>query len=214
MAISFLRFALGAGFKPLTLQLLVGIGSNFIQNGGRATGIRIDAPGAATYRKEAWKAYWAALAELQKSKLDKAKVALAAKTAVSIRSGSGAASTAPPAPALAPVPSPVPGVPPAAGYAPASAGDFPGFGLAGVAPVGIDGTGQREKQAYLAQSGDIGTSDVLPFTRTPAPSPYTVSAGTFIPAEMITGGNSDLPGPFSRWSARTSTTPPATRAAR
>ena len=61
---------------------------------------------------------------------------------------------------------------------------------------GVHGTGQREKQAYLAQPGDIGQSDVLPFTRRPAPSPLTVSAGTFIPAEMVTGGNSDLPGPL------------------
>lgn len=38
VAISFLRFALGAGFKLLTLQLLVGIGSNFIKNWGQATG--------------------------------------------------------------------------------------------------------------------------------------------------------------------------------
>jgi type IV secretory pathway VirB10-like protein len=150
------------------------------------------APGAKTYRKEAWKAYWAARAALRKAKLDKAKAALAAKTAVPVNSGAGAASTAPPAvPALAPVPSPIPGVPPAAGYA-----GFPGFGPAGVAPVGVDLAGQREKQVYLAQSGDIGTSDVLPFTRRPAPSPYTVSAGTFIPTEMITGGNSDLPGPL------------------
>jgi type IV secretory pathway VirB10-like protein len=152
------------------------------------------APGAETYRKEAWKAYWAALAELQKARLDKAREALAAKTAVSIGSGSGAPAAPPPAPA--PVPSPVPGVPLAAGYAPAFAGGFAGFGLPGVAPVGIDGAGQREKQAYLAQPGDIGTSDVLPFTRRPAPSPYTVSAGTFIPATLVTGGNSDLPGPL------------------
>lgn len=154
-----------------------------------------DAAGAAAYRKQAWKAYWAALAALQKAKLDKARAALAAKTAVSIGSGSGAASVPPP------VPSPVPGAPPAAGYAPPQlppgfAGGLPGFGLPGVAPVGIDGTGQHEKQAYLAQPGDTGTSDVLPFTRRPAPSPYTVSAGTFIPAELITGGNSDLPGPL------------------
>ncbi|HJU19341.1 MAG TPA: TrbI/VirB10 family protein [Stellaceae bacterium] len=150
--------------------------------------------GAEAYRKEAWKAYWAALAELQKAKFDKAKAALAAKTGVSIDSGSGTPAAPPPAPA--PVPSPVPGVPPAAGYAPAFAGGFSGFGLAGVAPVGIDVPGQREKQAYLAQPGDTGTSDVLPFTRRPAPSPFTVSAGTFIPAALITGSNSDLPGPL------------------
>lgn len=154
------------------------------------------APGAKTYRKEAWRAYWAALAELRKARLDKAREALAAKTAVPIGSESGAPAT-PPLPAVpAPASSPVPGLPPATGYAPAFAGGFPGFGLSGVAPVGIDLPGQREKQAYLAQPGDIGTSDVLPFTRRPAPSPYTVSAGTFVPATLVTGGNSNLPGPL------------------
>lgn len=150
--------------------------------------------GAADYRKQAWKAYWAALTELQKAKLDKTKEALAAKTAVSIGNGSGAASAPPSATSVSmPTRSPVPGVLPAAGYA-----GLPGFApaFAGVAPVGIDLAGQREKQAYLAQSGDTGAGDVLPFTRRPAPSPYTVSAGTFIPAELITGGNSDLPGPL------------------
>ncbi len=51
---------------------------------------------------------------------------------------------------------------------------------------------QDQKEAFLAKASDVATrhTDEL---QTP-PSPYTVMAGTVIPAALVTGINSDLPG--------------------
>jgi type IV secretion system protein VirB10 len=51
---------------------------------------------------------------------------------------------------------------------------------------------QGEKEAFLANSGDIATRNAGAL-QAPA-SPYTVMAGTVIPAALVTGINSDLPG--------------------
>ncbi|HWU67358.1 MAG TPA: TrbI/VirB10 family protein [Stenotrophobium sp.] len=51
---------------------------------------------------------------------------------------------------------------------------------------------QGQKEAFMAKGGDAATSNSGTL-RTPA-SPYTVMAGTVIPAALVTGINSDLPG--------------------
>jgi len=62
-------------------------------------------------------------------------------------------------------------------------------GPAAAAPVPTAG-GQQHKIEF-ANSGE---GDVDPHALQPAPSPWTLSAGTIIPASLITGLNSDLPG--------------------
>ena len=70
-----------------------------------------------------------------------------------------------------------------------------GFGLPVYPPAQVDATGQREKQAFLAQPGDTtGASDDLQATLRDPSSPYLVMAGTAIPAVMVGGINSDMPG--------------------
>jgi type IV secretion system protein VirB10 len=57
-------------------------------------------------------------------------------------------------------------------------------------------------QSVGAQAGRAGRSgfgrseagDISPYSLRPAPSPWTLSAGTIIPASLVTGLNSDLPG--------------------
>jgi len=51
---------------------------------------------------------------------------------------------------------------------------------------------QHQKEAFMAKGGDTATSNTGSL-QTPA-SPYTVMAGTIIPAALVTGINSDLPG--------------------
>ena len=75
-------------------------------------------------------------------------------------------------------------------------GTYPGgFGLPTYPPARVDASAQREKQAFLNQPGDVtGTSDDLQATLRDPSSPYLVMAGTAIPAVMVGGINSDLPG--------------------
>lgn len=51
---------------------------------------------------------------------------------------------------------------------------------------------QDQKQAFLANGGDTATRN--PASLQPPASPYQVMAGTIIPAALVTGINSDLPG--------------------
>ncbi len=51
---------------------------------------------------------------------------------------------------------------------------------------------QDQKEAYLAKAGDAGTRN--PGSLQLPASPYQVMAGTVIPAALVTGINSDLPG--------------------
>lgn len=55
-----------------------------------------------------------------------------------------------------------------------------------------DPNNQQRRQDFVAR-GDSG-GDINPHVLTPAPSPYTLSAGSIIAASLITGLNSDLPG--------------------
>ena len=73
---------------------------------------------------------------------------------------------------------------------------YPGsFGLPTYPPARVDASAQREKQAFLNQPGDVtGSSDDLQATLRDPSSPYLVMAGTAIPAVMVGGINSDLPG--------------------
>ena len=54
------------------------------------------------------------------------------------------------------------------------------------------GAGQDEKNAFLTRDGDAATLSAHPLQLPRAP--YTVMAGTIIPAALITGIDSDLPG--------------------
>ena len=88
-----------------------------------------------------------------------------------------------------------------AGGAPGYGGTaFPGGLCAGLRVAHLSARagrceGQREKQAFLAQPGDVtGNSDDLQATLRDPSSPYLVMAGTAIPAVMVGGINSDLPG--------------------
>ncbi|WP_186193236.1 TrbI/VirB10 family protein [Burkholderia gladioli] len=51
---------------------------------------------------------------------------------------------------------------------------------------------QDQKEAFMAKGGDAATTNTGSL-QAPA-SPYTVTAGTIIPAALVTGINSDLPG--------------------
>lgn len=51
---------------------------------------------------------------------------------------------------------------------------------------------QDQKEAFLAKGGDAATRNAGSLQ--PPASPYTVMAGTIIPAALVTGINSDLPG--------------------
>src|SRR3546814_4822928 len=55
-----------------------------------------------------------------------------------------------------------------------------------------DPNAQGRKEAFVAALDPRG--DVNPHALAPAPSPYTLSAGSVIAASLITGLRSDLPG--------------------
>ncbi len=163
------------------------------------------APGedeVAKARREAWQGYYAQLAQLQKDRLSAATSAMKAETALSSSSGSQPVSSNPAAPGTAAAPEGLGAVPdpPGAGTAVVAPGAMPGaspsgFGLAGEPPARVDASAQREKQAFLHQPGDVtGSADDLPAVPRAPSSPYLVMAGTAIPALMIGGINSDMPG--------------------
>lgn len=62
-------------------------------------------------------------------------------------------------------------------------------GSATASPVPALGGQQRKIDFTRSEAGDINLN-----TLRPAPSPWTLSAGTIVPASLITGLNSDLPG--------------------
>ena len=157
------------------------------------------APGeddAAKARREAWQAYYQQLAQIQKDRLTSATAAMAAGTSLNeggqhLASNSGVA----PIPAAA-GPSGV--FPEATGTMSGMpvGGAYPGgFGLPIYPPARVDASAQRQKQAFLNQPGDVtGSSDDLQATLRDPFSPFLVMAGTAIPAVMVGGINSDLPG--------------------
>ncbi|MCA0359053.1 MAG: TrbI/VirB10 family protein [Proteobacteria bacterium] len=84
-------------------------------------------------------------------------------------------------------------------------GGAPGAATQASAPAGADlpldvtaatatpGDGARPKEAFIARTGAAGPT-YAPSLPQAALSPYEVKAGTVIPAALITGLNSDLPG--------------------
>ena len=81
-------------------------------------------------------------------------------------------------------------------------GGAPGYmsfgGLLGggtvIPPANPNANDQTGKQGFLAQQGSTGSGDYLNASIQHPKSPYEVIAGTVIPATMIGGINSDLPG--------------------
>jgi type IV secretion system protein VirB10 len=152
-------------------------------------------------RRQAWQNYYTQLAQLQKDRLTAAQSAMTADTPSGNRGQQSISVPTGGAPAAANG-EPAQGFPGAASNAPGYGGavGVPGVYGTGVAgypnypPAQIDTAGQREKQAFLAQPGATGDADYLQATRRDPISPYEVKAGTVIPAVMIGGVNSDVPG--------------------
>jgi type IV secretion system protein VirB10 len=101
-------------------------------------------------------------------------------------------------PAISPS-DPAPG---SAGNAAGGGGGAPGYvsygGLLGgttvIPPANPTANDQTGKRDFLAQSGSTGGDDYLAASIQHPKSPYEVQAGTVIPATMIGGIDSDLPG--------------------
>jgi len=154
-------------------------------------------------RREAWRNYYGQVAQLQKDRLTTAQSAMTADTSggshgqqiVAVSAGGAAAPAAAGAGAAQGLPG-APGTAPGYGGAVGVPGVY-GTGAAGYPiypPAQIDTAGQREKQAFLAQPGATGDADYLQASSRDPISPYEVKAGTVIPAVMIGGINSDVPG--------------------
>lgn len=74
-----------------------------------------------------------------------------------------------------------------AGFNPAS--------LLGVGGMGKDDpNGQKDKQSFLQSAQAEIATPILPASIKPAQSPFEINSGTVIPAVLVTGLNSDLPG--------------------
>lgn len=159
---------------------------------GTGSSLPNDEDAAATARRQAWQTYYAQVAGIEKAQFAAARSAMTADTGLpgSQRTAAGSPSATggtAPASGMAGVPAGYPGAPVV------PAGDA--FGLPGYPSARIDATAQREKQAFLAQPGDAtGASDDLGATLRMPASPYLVMAGTAIPAVMVGGINSDMPG--------------------
>ena len=108
----------------------------------------------------------------------------ASKSGVFFRSGT-TAKAAPAVPASAAMSEPMSGNQPFNPMAPAVAS-------AQAADPTTAQNGQEQKQAFVTNAGDTATRN-LASLQLPA-SPYQVMAGTVIPAALVTGINSDLPG--------------------
>lgn len=153
-------------------------------------------------RREAWRVYYQQLSQLGQEKFTASKTALMADTTP--RSTNGAQMTGGGSVAGS---SGAPGASPSAqaSYAgqPRSAGGYGGFGGAPGgfpgqfgqlgAPPTIDGPGQRQKQAFLGQAGDVNANNDL-MASIQGAVPDTVMQGTPVPAIMDGGANSDMPG--------------------
>jgi type IV secretion system protein VirB10 len=64
-------------------------------------------------------------------------------------------------------------------------------GPAAQPPTGVGTAAGQQRKIDFAQARP---GDIIPHALTTSPSPWTLSAGTVIPASLITGINSDLPG--------------------
>jgi type IV secretion system protein TrbI len=150
-------------------------------------------------QQQAWQTYYTQVQQLQKDRLSAAQSAMTADTGLSNiqqLAATGNSSAAPGGAGAAQALPGVSGAPPeygAAGAVPRGYGA--GFGLPVYPPAQVDAAGQREKQAFLTQPGDMtGGSDDLQATLRDPSSPYLIMAGTTIPAVMVGGINSDMPG--------------------
>jgi type IV secretion system protein VirB10 len=74
-----------------------------------------------------------------------------------------------------------------AGFNPASL-----LGLGGMGKG--DPNGQKDKQSFLQSAQAEIATPILPASVKPAQSPFEINSGTVIPAVLVTGLNSDLPG--------------------
>lgn len=152
-------------------------------------------------RREAWAAYYAQVAEVQRAREEAARDALKADTSLAQGGGGSAPSGATLDRRMADAEAGVQaaqavqaGYPQqaGAGYAPGGFG-----GMASLPPALPDPTGARQKQAFMSQPGNLGRGgDVLVATVRPPLSPFTVTAGDAILAIATTGANSDTPGQF------------------
>lgn len=151
-------------------------------------------------RQQAWQTYYTEVQQVQKDRLSAAQSAMTADTGltngrqltangsqVAASGGTGGDQVVSGAPS---------GAPTSSGGALAVPGGYgSGFGLPVYPPAQVDAAGQREKQAFLGQPGDMtGASDDLQATLHDPSSPYLVMAGTALPADMVGGINSDMPG--------------------
>jgi len=151
---------------------------------------------AAKARQQAWQTYYAQVAQVQKARLSAAQSAMTANSGLTDgqQTASNTGSPAATGGAVTGQTGVMPSGPTGYAGAPVAAGGY-GFGLPVYPPAQIDAPGQREKQAFLAQPGDTtGASDDLQATLREPSSPYLVMAGTAIPAVMVGGINSDMPG--------------------
>jgi type IV secretion system protein VirB10 len=154
---------------------------------------------AAKARQQAWQTYYTQVQQLQKDRLSAAQSAMKADTGLTNSqqlAANGSSETAPGTAGTGQAAPGVPAAPPGYGTTATIPGDYgAGFGLPVYPPAQADASGQREKQAFLAQPGDTtGASDDLQATLRDPSSPYLVMAGTTIPAVMVGGINSDMPG--------------------
>lgn len=173
-------------------------------------------------RKQAWQTYYQQLASLQHSRMQAEQDAMKADTSSGVSQGTaqtgaggglgqqiaqaqGSAQQAQEA-ATGALPG---GQGAAGGIAPVSAaGGYGvvgglgagGFGVGGgypiLPPAGPDGTGAREKQGFVNQTGNLGQSDTLAASVRDPVSPYVVTAGDVITCVAQGGENSDTPGQF------------------
>lgn len=148
-------------------------------------------------RREAWQQYYSQIAQLQKDRITAATSAMSAETNMGANAGpqTGHGTVVMPTSAgtgSSGLEETNGGV---AGAGPATPGLSAGFGLPSYPPVRVDASAQREKQAFLNQPGDVtGSQDDLQATLRDPSSPFLVMAGTTIPAVMVGGINSDMPG--------------------
>jgi len=151
-------------------------------------------------RKQAWTDYYQATQQRRQQVVQGETQALNADTGVSgavssspqrPNAGAAAAQTTP---GLSDCPLPLAG---------AGAPSLPGTALEGLAGWNaleapqvppIDVNGPQSMQAFLAQPGAIGANDYLQASLKPPASPFEVQAGSVIPAVMVAGVVSDLPG--------------------
>jgi type IV secretory pathway VirB10-like protein len=155
--------------------------------------------GATKARQEAWRTYYAQVAKLQKARLSAATTAMTADTGLSNHTGGQAAGPNTAGSGATGSPSAIPygsGPGLGAGTPGVTAGLYPGgFGVPAYPPARVDTNAQSEKQAFLNQPGDVtGSSDGLQARLRNPSSPFLVMAGTAIPAVMVGGINSDMPG--------------------